>query len=175
MIPLMLHHICDLGPIKAVLARIEPTQTGFEASFRIEGRVSGIVVPEPAPSVRADELWKTTCFEVFWQPIGTTRYHEFNLSPSGQWAAYEFDSYREGMREASVDAIAVSRSPAEADSSAMIEITASIAAELSDPAQVGLTAVIEHRDGGLQYWSLAFGPGKPDFHSEACRQLIIER
>ncbi len=175
MIPLMLHHTCDLGPIKAVLAKIDPNETGFDAEFRLEGRISGIRLPANQPNVRADDLWKTTCFEVFWQEIGQSGYIEFNFSPSGQWAAYSFDSHRQGMRNASVDAIALASSHSEASGSGEFVLRASVAADLPDPVQVGLSAVIEHQNGARQYWALAFGPGKPDFHSEACRQLILER
>ena len=170
MIPLMLHHSCDLGPVRAVLARIAATPTGCEAEFRLDGRMAGVVLGEPGPSVRTDGLWKSTCFEVFWQGIGEEGYREFNFAPSGRWAAYGFDSYREGMREADVDAIAVSCSHDEAG----LVLKASLAADFPAPAQVGLSAVVENAGGALQYWALAFAPGPPDFHSEACRQLIVE-
>ncbi|MDY7098780.1 MAG: hypothetical protein SXU28_11630 [Pseudomonadota bacterium] len=173
--PLMLHQTCDLGLIRSVTAQIQPTATGCEAQFRLDGRISGIKVPEPAPSVRMDNLWKTTCFEIFWQPIGGTYYREFNLSPSSRWAAYDFDAFREGMRDAPVDAIALSCSHSENDGVGELVLKASIAAELPAPAQVALNAIVEHEDGALQFWALAFPPGKPEFHSEACRQLIVER
>lgn len=169
--PLMLHQTCDLGPIRAITADIRATSTGCEARFRLEGDISRIAIPEAAASQRADELWQTTCCEIFWQPIGDTRYFEFNLSPSTQWAAYRFDRYREGMEDFPVDAIHVSASQ-ESDG---LDLTAQIAAELPAPAQVGVTAVVEHEDGAMQYWAMAFARGKPDFHSEACRQWIIER
>jgi hypothetical protein len=169
--PLMLHRTCDLGPIRAITAAIVASESGCNVEFRIEGNVGAIKLPASAPSRRADNLWQTTCFEFFWQPIGGRAYREFNLSPSGLWAAYDFDSYREGMQNAPVDAIAVSCAASDTE----FVLRASIVADLPDPAQVGLTAVIEHADGALQYWSLAFPPGKPDFHSEACRQLIVER
>lgn len=175
MTPLMLHHSCHLGPIKAVLAKIDSTETGFDAEFRLDGRISGIRLPANQPNVRADGLWKTTCFEVFWQEIGASGYCEFNFSPAGQWAAYSFDNYREGMRNASVDAIALASSHSEANGIGEFVLRASVAADLPDPAQIGLSAVIEHQDGNLQYWALAFGPSKPDFHSEACRQMILQR
>jgi hypothetical protein len=54
-------------------------------------------------------------------------------------------------------------------------LKASIAAELPVPAQVALNAIVEHEDGGMQFWALAFPPGKPEFHSEACRQLVVDR
>lgn len=171
MIPLMLHRECDLGPVRAVTAQIAATPTGCEAEFRLDGRIVAVNIPAAAPSQRTDELWKTTCFEIFWQPMGGTSYREFNLSPSTRWAAYEFDSFREGMRDAPVDAIAVTCSQ---DDNELV-LKAQIAAELPDPAQVALTAIVEHTGGALQYWALAFGPGKPDFHSEACRQMIVDR
>ncbi len=171
----MLHRTCDLGPIRAVTAAITPTDTGCEAEFRLDGRVSGIKVPEPAPAARTDNLWKTTCFEIFWQPIGQPGYVEFNLSPSGRWASYDFDSFREGMRDAPVDAISLSCSHRESDGAGELVLSASVAAQLPTPAQVALNAIVEHADGALQYWALAFPPGPPEFHSEACRQLIVER
>ena len=169
--PLMLHVACDLGPIRAVTASITATPQGCEAEFRLDGPVPAIMLPPPATPSRQDNLWKTTCFEIFWQPLGGTAYREFNLSPSGQWAAYDFDSFREGMRDAPVEAIAIACSH---DDTGLV-LKASIAAALPDPAQVALNAIVEHPDGGLQFWALGFPPGKPEFHSEACRTLIIER
>ena len=167
----MLHQTCDLGPIRAVTASVTATPNGCEAEFRLDGHVPSIILPEVVMPERRDNLWKTTCFEIFWQPLGGTYYREFNLSPSGCWAAYDFDAFREGMRDAPVDAIAIACSH---DESGLV-LKASIAAELPDPAQVALNAIVEHPDGGLQFWALAFPPGKPEFHSEACRQVIIER
>lgn len=167
----MLHVSCDLGPIRAVTADIRATPTGCVAEFRLDGRIDAIVLPRSAASARTDDLWKTTCFEIFWQPIGGVAYREFNLSPSGQWAAYDFDTFREGMRNAAVDAISVSS----ASSQTQLVLKASIAAALPAPAQVALNAIVEHEGGGMQYWAMAFGPGKPEFHSEATRQLIVER
>lgn len=169
--PLMLHVACDLGPIRAVTASVTATSQGCEAEFRLDGRVPAIILPPPAMAARRDNLWQTTCFEIFWQPLGDTRYREFNLSPSGQWAAYDFDSFREGMRDAPVDGIAIACSH---DENGLV-LKASIAAVLPAPAQVALNAIVEHPDGGMQFWALGFPPGKPEFHSEACRTLIIER
>jgi len=169
--PLMLHVACDLGPIRAVTASITATPQGCETAFRLDGHIPAIIVPPHAATERMDDLWKTTCFEIFWQPLGGTAYREFNLSPSGRWAAYDFDSFREGMRDAPVDAIAI----ACVHDQHGLALKASIAADLSAPAQVALNAIVEHADGGKQYWALAFPPGKPEFHSEANRQLILER
>ncbi|MFO6447278.1 hypothetical protein ACLBKU_09060 [Erythrobacter sp. NE805] len=169
--PLMLHVTCDLGPIRAVTAAVRATAEGCEAEFRLDGHIAGIVVPSPAAPERRDNLWQTTCFEIFWQPLGGTAYREFNLSPSGAWAAYDFDSFRTGMRDAQVAAVAL----ACAHDDHGLVLTASIAAALADPAQVALNSVVENADGSKQYWALAFPPGRPEFHSEANRALILER
>lgn len=169
--PLMLHRSCDLGPIRAITATVAATPDGCEAEFRLDGHIPAIILPAHAAPGRMDNLWQTTCFEIFWQPIGRTYYCEFNLSPSGQWAAYDFDSFREGMRDAPVGSIAIDCSHNDAG----LVLKANIAADLPSPAQVALNAVVEHKDNGKQFWALAFPPGPPEFHSEANRQAIIER
>ena len=39
---------------------------------------------------------------------------------------------------------------------------------LSGEWQMGLSAVIEERDGTKSYWALAHAPGPPDFHNRNC-------
>src|SRR5579863_1688290 len=53
-----------------------------------------IRVPPPvADAGRTDKLWAHTCFEAFIGLPESSGYLELNFSPSGQWAAYRFDSY----------------------------------------------------------------------------------
>ncbi len=54
------------------------------------------VLPE-SQRERRHELWKRTCFEVFFGFAGEN-YLELNVSPEGHWQAYEFSSYREGRK-----------------------------------------------------------------------------
>ena len=151
----------------AVTASFSLTVTGCVAVFRLFGDISIFVFPVFAASERMDNLWKTTCFEIFWQPIGQPGYVEFNLSPSGRWASYDFDSFREGMRDAPVEAISIACSHSSARGGGELVLKASIAANLPAPAHPA--------GGGIQLWALAFPPGPPEFHSEACRQWIVER
>jgi hypothetical protein len=61
----------------------------------------GIGAPAPrfvisgGESRRADDLWRTTCFELFIQAEGESGYREWNFAPNGSWAAYDFSGYRE--------------------------------------------------------------------------------
>lgn len=168
---LVLHPDCPPGPIERVEAEINATDDGCEARFRIYGDIGAIEIPEPAESVRMDNLWKTTCVEIFWQPEGGRYYREFNLSPSARWACYDFVDFRDGMRDAPVEAISISCSHDEA----MLELHASVASDLPIPADVALNAIVEGKDGGIQFWALKFAKGKPEFHSDTCRQWRLER
>ena len=69
--------------------------------FRVDCPPGSLALPEPQEAGRTDGLWQHTCFEAF-VGRGDNGYAEFNLSPSGQWAAYDFDSYRGGMRNREV-------------------------------------------------------------------------
>jgi len=60
-------------------------------------------LPEEAQFDRTDGLWRTTCLELFVKSVDDPAYFEFNFSPSGQWAAYQFDAYRAGMRPLAVN------------------------------------------------------------------------
>ena len=125
-------------------------------------------MPPPVTSERAEDLWRTTCFELFVAGQGES-YREFNLSPSGAWAAYEFDGHRRGRRD--IDARVEIETSCD---SKRIQVIAKIESEFPDPAPVGLTAVIEETDGLIRYWATAFAPGEPDFHAAATRSLLLD-
>jgi hypothetical protein len=136
--------------------------------YRLGGAVMSVRWPEPQPRERADGLWRATCFEAF---VGDEEggYVEVNLSPSGGWAAYAFDGYREGMRDLDVPPpVAAVRHAAQA-----FALTADV--NLPDGAgpRLGLSAVIEALDGSISYWALAHPSDKPDFHHPASRLLDL--
>jgi hypothetical protein len=168
---LSLHPHCATGSIIRIEAEIEVTPTGCRALFIASGDVSRIRIPAfQADHGRHDDLWRTTCFEIFWQPTDGTYYREFNLSPSARWACYDFDDYRTGMRNApaTVD-INVSTT---ADT---LRLEADIVADLPIPASVALNGIIKDADGVNRYWALAFADGVPDFHSTICRAWPVEK
>lgn len=159
----------DTPPIgvRGIEARIIAQDANWlRLRWRIEG-CGGIVFPPFAGKGRADELWRTTCFELFLRSQDGQGYLEFNLSPSERWAAYAFSAYREGMAEHPM--------PREPDCTMRVGTDLAIF-DAAIPAQTlpdlswtyGLTAVIEETDGTKSYWALAHPPGKPDFHHPAC-------
>lgn len=156
------------GAIRNVDAELVRTADGIKATFRAIGDIAQLIVPEASPAHRADDLWQTSCFEIFVGGEGEA-YREFNLSPSKRWAAYEFDRHRNGMREAPAEVSIECISDNQA-----LTLIATIKCEVPNPARIALNAVIEEADGALRYWAVAFAPGKPDFHAEATRALLLD-
>jgi hypothetical protein len=93
------------------------------------------------------------------------RYAEFNLAPSGEWAAYLFDGERRGMRAAPAAAprIAFAATPGRLSLCARVDFSRLPFA----PAMMGAAAVIEHEGGARTYFALAHGGPAPDFHAPA--------
>lgn len=72
-------------------------ENAIQFSMVVQGPVDQLEMFQ-RPAVRTDELWKETCFEFFVAPKNNPAYIEFNGSPFGAWAAYHFDSERNGMK-----------------------------------------------------------------------------
>src|SRR5216683_8238558 len=70
--------------------------------YSLDADMSRIRVPLSGAGERADSLWKHTCFEAFVAPADASSYHEFNFSPSLDWAVYRFSGYRKGMSAAEI-------------------------------------------------------------------------
>lgn len=134
--------------------------------FVAEESWDAIVWPELAEPHRTDDLWRTTCFELFVQT--DDGYVEYNLSPSSAWATYRFDAYRQGMRPA----------PEFVSSSGMRfeGPCALLRAQIllpPDATRLGFAAVIESTDGRFAHWALAHPAAKPDFHHPDSCTLVL--
>jgi hypothetical protein len=135
--------------------------------YSLDADMSRVRVPLSGAGGRVDALWKHTCFEAFVAPADAPGYHEFNFSPSLDWAIYRFGAYRERMSPAEigrVPEISVRRG----DDGLELQSTVRLGhlAELRDARhlRIALAAVIEDENGRLSYWGLRHPPGKPDFH-----------
>ena len=133
--------------------------------FGIGAPAERFVIPRADEPGRADELWRTTCFEAFLRPAGQQSYREWNFAPSGEWAAYDFSAYREGMREADVTAPPYIRME---DNLTWWALGATIAVPAETNWELGLSTVLEEKDGTKSYWALAHPGEKPDFHAPGC-------
>ena len=96
--------------------------------------------------------------------MGQESYTEFNLSPSGEWAAYRFEGYRQGMANLDVAEASIESPVRAGDAWRIRAFLDSAAFEGLGPGLASLSAVIEERDGTRSYWALAHPSDKPDFH-----------
>jgi hypothetical protein len=137
------------------------------ATFTLDADMERVLLPRARTPARADELWRHTCFEVFVALPDSDAYCELNFSPSGEWAMYGFVGYRRGMT-----AIDVTRPPRVAvrpTGRGLLLETITYVDELpmprpDSPLRVGVSAVIEERDGRMSWWALTHPAAKPDFH-----------
>ena len=140
--------------------------------YRLTGRITEILLPPPRTPGRVDGLWQHTCFEAFLRPSAAKAYYEFNLAPSGQWAAYRFDDHRTGMQAADGMAPPAIQSRFVADAFE-VEALLDLAGLAGPDSRLGLAAVIEEKEGLKSYWALEHPPGAPDFHHRDCFTLEV--
>lgn len=132
--------------------------------FGVGAPADRFVIPEAAEPERAEDLWQTTCFEAFLRAEGEG-YREWNFAPSTQWAAYDFTSHREGRADAEVAPPYIRME----DNLTWWALGATIAVDAGMAWQLGLSAILEEKDGTKSYWALAHPDGdKPDFHDPVC-------
>ena len=164
---LISHPAHSPGAIIAVDAYVTCAEKGLMLSYTVTGDINSLMLPPPSETGRADDLWQSTCFELFLRGDGTA-YREYNFSPSGEWAAYAFNSYREGRSEIPAEIAIATDGDAES-----LNLTATLVTDLADVTGLALSAVIEERDGHKSYWAVVHHAGPPDFHHDACFALRL--
>jgi hypothetical protein len=128
-------------------------------TYTVEG-AADLVVPHMLEPGRSDDLWRTTCFELFLRELGGG-YCEFNFSPSRRWAAYNFTYIRDGRTELALPGSPAIQSFAEEDS---FTLRVTLAGTPEDRFNANIAAVIEETNGTVSYWALLHTRPAPDFH-----------
>ena len=158
-------HCFAVAQIQVEIAR--PSADRLALSYIVTGKMCDVRISSVIAAVRSDDLWEHTCFEAFVRASSGAEYYEFNFSPSTQWAAYRFSSYRTGRCDAieiSAPEIGVQSSPDRYTLRASLKLDCLSALPRNSMWQLGLSALIEEMSGRKSYWALAHPPGKPDFH-----------
>jgi hypothetical protein len=167
MLALSPHPDTPCGAVREITVLVTRRGQSLSLVYAVAGAVGDIALPAWRKASRADELWRHTCFEAFVGPAaGGAGYAEINLSPSNQWAVYAFERYREGMTSPE----GVERRDVAMDAgddrftlAAIVDLDR-LSTPGPGPWALGLSAVIELKDGSKSYWALAHPPGPPDFH-----------
>jgi hypothetical protein len=171
MIGLTCHPETPSAVVRGIRARVARRHADrLEVSYAIDCELARLLIPPPRQPRFAQRLWQHSCCELFVARKGERAYREFNFSPSGEWAAFAFTRYREGLPlrdEALNPEIAVHSSARE------LRLDAAVACA-PGKLQLGLSAVIEEAGGALSYWALRHVPGKPDFHHPSAFALELD-
>lgn len=134
--------------------------------FGVSAPMSRFLVPAPSETpIRRDKLWQSTCFECFLKEEGQEAYTEWNFSPSADWAAYEFQSEREGMSRAEVAGAPYIRTE---DNLTWWGLGATLSIPADLHFTIALSAVIEERIGHRSFFALHHPTEQPDFHHPDC-------
>ncbi|GAA6140872.1 DOMON-like domain-containing protein [Hydrogenophaga sp. 5NK40-0174] len=161
------------GGLSVHIALVEtPEGPHLQLEYLLQGPIARLKWPEPNPQAEfTDGLWQHTCMEAFVGAAGSEAYREFNFSPSGDWAIYDFSRCRERTTSA-LPALAPAIACTPRESTLLLTARVPFADVPSGPSlQWNLSAVLEDHDGQLSYWALAHPADKPDFHHPQARAL----
>jgi len=167
----------DAAPDRIVVEAGWEAATGRLAlRYRLLGDVGSIRLPAPVTPTRADGLWRQSCCEAFVRRAGAAGYCEFNLSPSGEWAAYGFSDRRSGMHHLEgieSPGIQFTRADDELVLQAWLDLSSLVP---SGPVELllGLAVVVQDDLDRLSFWALRHPGGPPDFHDPTSFLLRLE-
>lgn len=191
-VPLVLHADSTCDPVRSLYVEVQRLRHGRHIlRYVVEGDIQHIRFGHHIHNKRLDELWRHTCFEAFLQVEGQAGYLEFNFSTDG-WNCYYFDDYREGMEEARIAAPRLEAGRYDQPIppgtrahftdletfdayrapflmlQAHLELKQRAELWMGQALRLGLSAVIEERDGNKSYWAVRHPEGRPDFHHPDC-------
>ena len=170
--PLRPHPATPWPTVTAIEVQVSRHESGdLRLDYRIAA-ANALRLPAPQPASAADKLWQHTCLEAFIAANGLG-YREFNFSPSGQWAVYDFSDIRQrnaGYLPTAAPTITLTTDDAGLTLHAYLP--AVLLPEGSER-RLGLSAVIEAADGRLSYWALVHTEIQPDFHRREAFTLAL--
>jgi len=153
-------------------------------SYSISSDISDIIIPaislappkggaETQLGKRMDDLWKTTCFEVFLASKTKKSYIELNLSPSLDYNIYSFSGNRLGMKEEeSLKIVNIEREVKEMPNikgnnsfSLKFTIISNNTISIND-LLINISSVIKYSNGNSSYYAINHGENKADFHDK---------
>jgi hypothetical protein len=164
--------------VRGITVNVRRSADGALAiAYDLDADLDRLRIPPVRPSRLVHGLWEHTCFEAFIAVDKTPAYHELNCAPSGAWAIYAFQGYRElapQPDEMQPPELTVRRSAGQLELDAVLHLESFSAVHTIAPLRVALAAVIEDTNGRLSYWALRHPAGKPDFHHADAFALTVD-
>ncbi len=155
------------APNLTISGMVERTNNRFSVNYTLAGNLGEVFLPSLATNpARKDELWRTTCFELFLAVKGSPQYWEFNMSPSGDWNVYVMDAYRQvNMKpEARIQQLQFQAQMEWNCLSLKAEIDLNSILQNEQVIQAGITSVVQLNTKRESYWALVHPQANADFH-----------
>ena len=160
----------------AVSGEVTLKNTLIQISYQLLGNIGEINIPQHSENAsRKDNLWESTCLELFITKSGNSDYWEYNLSPSQDWAVFRFTEYRENK----TDDLTISNIDIDTriDNSTLFELNSSLPIPdtlIGHRLCVGISAVIQDNSGNVYYYALDHLNQQPDFHDRNSFAITLE-
>ncbi len=145
---------------------ISMQDNAINLTFHLDGDIDKIQWPALSLSPkRTMGLWQATCFELFVSNPNENTYHEFNLSPSGDWHSFRFSDYRIDMATSDRLLLGTMEQSRNIDRITLdVSIECLIPGNITNLFQVGLSAVLLDESGQQTCFALSHEGPTPDFH-----------
>ena len=144
---------------RTIPTELDITPRSIEISYDLS-EINEILIPQKKVLVRENELWKSTCMELFLKDAKKSSYQELNVSLDGKWNAYEFSGYRTEMEKSR----SVIVSEVKSLDTNIFWVRFEFRDKLAYQLLINPASVIKNIHGGLTYFAPAHQE-RPDFHS----------
>jgi hypothetical protein len=153
-------------PDLEITGKITRDRQILQVHYLLSGDLSEIAfLPLTATPTRQHNLWENTCFEFFLGMRNSTKYWEFNLSPSGDWNVYHFTDYRQGMEEeTAITSLPFNLEMRSHSGQLDLEFDLNSIILPEQDLDFGITTVIKTKKNQVTYWALSHSGMEADFH-----------
>ena len=151
--------------VQAKVTRI--SQDSLTLEFALSAPAAELIWPAArSGGERLNELWQSTCLELFIARAGDERYWEVNLSPSGDWNVYQLDGYRQGLKpEPCINSVATTSNSGPDRHQLQASLALPQALIGAATLQANLCAVLQHTNHNNSYWAVSHPGSQADFHA----------
>lgn len=151
-------------------------ERGLRVRFEFQSHVALKDAPQTArydatSLQRMNDLWRSTCFEVFWGPTENTAYYELNLAAGGRWNLYHFVDERTPQPPSESRAFELVTL---ATTEHSVEAILHASTAMSGRWRASINAVIRTADDQVFYFATHHAGPRPDFHHPGGRTLILD-
>ena len=164
--------------IQSLHCDVRWTQQTLYLEYQLVAERAALNWPAPAANPqRRMALWEHTCFECFVADPTATGYTEVNVAPCGDWNCFDFQAYRLGMQASSSASLQSMSAQLDDTYQTRIQVELDLPdwSEAVPALQLGLSAIIEDKQGQRHYYALQHIDGNPDFHHRDTHILTITR